>query len=115
MPPWLVRNDGSDGSAYHLDLLVEHLSGPPERWLPAFVCRCRDLCRQLAVFLGIEGVDDLLGEYSTIDRTDEILRRHLTEGSAAGARRRLARIDRAQLLEDWADLIARIDAATVQR
>jgi hypothetical protein len=109
-PPWRVSSRG-DESRHDLGLLVEHLSGPPERWLPSFVCRCRDLCAQLAVFLDLDGADELLGEYSTIDRADEALRRHLGEPTARAARRRLARVDPAQLVEDWTDLIALIDAA----
>jgi actin-like ATPase involved in cell morphogenesis len=112
-PPHQVRNTGADEARYDLDLLVEHLSGPPEGWLPSYVCRCRDLGAQLALFLDLEGVDDLIGEHSTIDQADDALRRHLLDPSARGARRRLAKLDLAQLLEDWTDLIALIDAATV--
>ncbi|UWZ34135.1 Hsp70 family protein [Dactylosporangium roseum] len=113
-PPWQVRAVGSDDQRYNLDLIVEHLSGPPDRWLPSFVCRCRDLCAQLAVFLGLAGTDDLIGEHSTIDRVDAVLRRHPADVTSRGARRRLARIDQAQLVEDWTDLLALIDAATVR-
>ncbi|MGI5238354.1 Hsp70 family protein [Dactylosporangium sp. CA-139066] len=112
-PPWQVRNTGADEARYDLDLLVEHLSGPPEGWLPSYVCRCRDLCAQLALFLDLDGVDDLIGEHTTIDQADDALRRHLLDPTARGARRRLAKVDLAQLLEDWTDLIAIIDAATV--
>jgi actin-like ATPase involved in cell morphogenesis len=112
-PPHQVRNTGADEARYDLDLLVEHLSRPPETWLPSFVCRCRDLAAQLAIFLDLDGVDDLIGEHTTIDQADDALRRHLLDPTARGARRRLAKLDRAQLLEDWTDLIALIDAATV--
>ncbi|WP_432991539.1 Hsp70 family protein [Dactylosporangium sp. CA-233914] len=113
VPPWRVRNDGSDDLHFDLDLLPAHLGEPPERWLPAYVCRCRDLGAQLAIFLDLEGADDLVGEHSTIDSADDILRRHRLEPTAAAARRKLARLDRAQLLEDWRDLITLIDEAIV--
>ncbi|WP_327009980.1 Hsp70 family protein [Dactylosporangium sp. NBC_01737] len=113
-PPWQVRTDGADELRFDLELLVEHLSGPPQRWLPSFVCRCRDLCAQLAVYLELDGVEDLLGEHSTIDQVDDVLRRHLGDATAGrAAQRRLARIDQAQLVEDWTDLIAAIEAGTV--
>ena len=112
-PPWQVRTDGADELRFDLELLVEHLSGPPQRWLPSFVCRCRDLCAQLTVYLEIDA-EDLLGEHSTIDQVDDILRRHLTEATAGrAAQRKLARIDQAQLVEDWTDLIALIEESTV--
>ncbi|WP_432839501.1 Hsp70 family protein [Dactylosporangium sp. CA-092794] len=110
-PPWRVRNDGADERRYDLDLLAEHLAAPPEEWLPSYLCRCRDVCAQLAVFLGLDGADDLIGEHSTIDRADEILRRHRTQTIPRAAARRLAKLDRAQLVEDWTDLLALIDAA----
>jgi hypothetical protein len=113
-PPWQVRTDGADELRFDLELLLEHLSGPPQRWLPSFVCRCRDLCAQLAVYLELDDVDDLLGEHSTIDHVDDVLRRHLADATAGrAAQRRLARIDQAQLVEDWTDLIALIDAHAV--
>jgi hypothetical protein len=115
-PPWQVRTDGADELHFNLELLVEHLSGPPQAWLPSFVCRCRDLCAQLAVYFDLDGVDDLLGEHSTIDQVDDVLRRHLADAVAGrAAQRRLARVDQAQLVEDWSDLIALIEesAATV--
>jgi hypothetical protein len=109
-PPWQVRNDGSDDLHFDLELLVEHLSGPPQRWLPSFVCRCRDLCAQLVVYLDLDDVDDLLGEHSTIDHVDDLLRRHLADATAGRAtQRKLARVDQAQLVEDWTDLVALID------
>ncbi|MEV0135638.1 Hsp70 family protein [Dactylosporangium sp. NPDC050688] len=108
-PPWQVRNDGADERRFDLDLLIEHLSGPPQRWLPSFVCRCRDLCAQLVVYLDLDA-DDLLGEHTTIDQVDDILRKHLDDATAGrSALRRLARIDQAQLVEDWTDLVALID------
>ncbi|GAA1527099.1 hypothetical protein GCM10009827_050100 [Dactylosporangium maewongense] len=113
-PPWQVRTDGGDELHFDLELLVEHLGGPPQRWLPSFVCRCRDLCAQLVVYLDLDDAEDLLGEHSTIDQVDDILRRHLADATAGrGAQRRLARIDQAQLLEDWTDLIALIEQSTV--
>ncbi|MEV4515304.1 Hsp70 family protein [Dactylosporangium sp. NPDC049525] len=113
-PPWQVRNDGADDLRFDLELLVEHLSGPPQRWLPSFVCRCRDLCAQLVVYLDLDGVEDLLGEHTTIDQVDDVLRRHLHDATAGrAAQRRLARIDQAQLVEDWTDLVALIEANTV--
>jgi hypothetical protein len=60
------------------------------------------------------GVDDLIGAHSTIDRADDILRRHRAEPSARAGRRKLARLDQAQLIEDWVELIGLVDAATVQ-
>ncbi|HTJ32585.1 MAG TPA: Hsp70 family protein [Dactylosporangium sp.] len=111
-PPWLVRNTGADDARFDLDLLLEHLGRPTDEWLPSFVCRCRDLCAQLAIFLDLDGVEDLVGEHSTIDQADDALRRHLLDPTARGARRRLARLNLAQLVEDYADLIATIDAAT---
>ncbi|GAA3452124.1 Hsp70 family protein [Dactylosporangium matsuzakiense] len=114
VPPARVRNDGSDDLCFDLDLLPEHLGAEPETWLPGYVCRCRDLAAQLAVFLDLDGTDDLIGPGSTIDRADDILRRHRGEPSARSARRKLARLDRSQLIEDWVDLIELIEAATVQ-
>ncbi|GAA2335713.1 Hsp70 family protein [Dactylosporangium salmoneum] len=111
LPPWRVRNLGPEESRYDLDLLVEHISAPPEHWLPAFVCRCRDIVAQLAIFLDLEGTDDLIGEHSTIDQADDALRRHLLDPTARGARRRLSRLDLDQLRDDWTDLIALLDAA----
>ncbi|MEV0564037.1 Hsp70 family protein [Dactylosporangium sp. NPDC050588] len=113
-PPWQVRTDGGDELHFDLELLVEHLSGPPQRWLPSFVCRCRDLCAQLVVYLDLDDAEDLLGEHSTIDQVDDVLRRHLSDATAGrGAQRRLARIDQAQLIEDWTDLIALIEESSV--
>ncbi|WP_433205977.1 Hsp70 family protein [Dactylosporangium sp. CS-047395] len=112
-PGFRVRNDGADELRFDLDLLVEHLSGPPEGWLPAYVCRCRDLCAQLAIFLELDGIDDLIGEHTAIDRADDILRRHRLDPTAKAARRKLARLDLELLREDWADLIALIDQSTV--
>ncbi|WP_433077034.1 Hsp70 family protein [Dactylosporangium sp. CA-052675] len=109
-----VRNDGAAELTFDLDLLPEHLSGPPEGWLPAYVCRCRDLAAQLGIFLDLPDVDDLVGEHTTIDQVDDILRRHRDEPTARAARRKLARVDRAQLLEDWAELIELIDRSIVQ-
>nr|BFE56104.1 hypothetical protein GCM10020063_006300 [Dactylosporangium thailandense] len=109
-----VRNDGADELSFDLDLLPEHLSGPPEGWLPAYVCRCRDLAAQLGIFLDLPDVDDLVGEHTTIDQVDDILRRHRDEPTARAARRKLARVDRARLLEDWAELIELIDRSIAQ-
>jgi len=114
VPGWRVRNDGSDQLRFDLDLLPEHLSSPPENWLPAYVCRCRDLCAQLAVFLDLDDVDDLIGEHSTIDRADEILRGQRLEATARAVRRKLGRLDHAQLLDDWAELIGEIEECIVQ-
>ncbi|WP_433616286.1 Hsp70 family protein [Dactylosporangium sp. CA-139114] len=114
VPGSRVRNDGAAELSFDLDLLPEHLSGPPEGWLPAYVCRCRDLAAQLGIFLDLPDADDLVGEHTTIDQVDDILRRHRDEPNARAARRKLARVDRAQLLEDWAELIERIDQSIVQ-
>ncbi|MEU7870505.1 Hsp70 family protein [Dactylosporangium sp. NPDC049140] len=113
-PAWRVRNDGADELRFDLDLLPEHIAAPPETWLPGFVCRCRDLAAQLAIFLDLPDADDLVGEHSVIDRADDILRRVRNDPSARAVRRKLARLDHAQLLEDWAELIARIDRSIVQ-
>jgi hypothetical protein len=109
-PPWQVRADPSGGLNFDFELVVEHLNGPPERWLPAFLCRCRDVAAQLALYLDIEEALELLDKYTPIDEADSILRQ-AGDVLGRGARRQLAKIDLQFLREEWATLVDRLDAA----
>jgi hypothetical protein len=110
-PPWQVRADPSGALSFDFDLVIEHLGRAPEDWLPSFLCRCRDLAAQLALFLELNEVQELLAEYTTVDQVDTILRRTGGGPVGRGGRRRLAQLDRELLGAEWTDLIGRLDAA----
>jgi hypothetical protein len=110
-PPWQVRADPSGGLNFDFDLVVEHLHGPPDNWLPTFLCRCRDIAAQLALYLNRQEALELLEQYTPIDEADSVLR---SAGDSLGwaARRHIAKIDLALLREEWATLVDLLDAAT---
>jgi hypothetical protein len=109
-PPWQVRTDPSGGLNFDFDLVVEHLNGPPETWLPAFLCRCRDVAAQLALYLNLEEALELLEQYTPIDQADTVLR---SAGDSLGwaARRQIAKIDLDFLRDEWATLVGLLDTA----
>jgi hypothetical protein len=110
-PPWQVRADPAGRLNFDFDLVVEHLSSPPENWLPAFLCRCRDVAAQLALFFNLTEALDLLEQYAPIDQADTVLR-NAGDSLGRAARRQIARIDLAFLRDEWATLVRVLDAAT---
>jgi hypothetical protein len=111
-PPWQVRADPTGGLNFDFDLVVEHLNSPPENWLPAFLCRCRDVAAQLALYLNLREALDLLEQYSPIDQADTVLR-NAGDSLGRSARRQIAKIDLAFLRDEWATLIGVLDTATI--
>ncbi len=110
-PPWQVRAEESGALSFDFDLVVEHLSAPPENWLPAFLCRCRDLAAQLALYLDLEEALDLLDQFAPIDQADTVLR-NAGETLGWAARRQMAKVDLPFLRDEWATLVDLLDAAT---
>jgi hypothetical protein len=110
-PPWHVRADPTGGLNFDFDLVVEHLNSPPENWLPAFLCRCRDVAAQLALYLNLEEALDLLEQYAPIDQADTVLR-NAGDSLGRAARRQIAKIDLTFLRDEWATLVGVLDAAT---
>jgi hypothetical protein len=110
-PPWQVRADASGGLNFDFDLVVEHLNSPPDNWLPAFLCRCRDIAAQLALYLNLQGALELLEQYTPIDQADSVLR---SAGDSLGwaARRQIAKLDPVFLRDEWATLVNLLDTAT---
>jgi hypothetical protein len=109
-PPWQVRTDPAGGLNFDFDLVVEHVNGPPESWLPAFLCRCRDVAAQLALYLDLEEALDLLEQYAPIDQADTVLR-NAGDSLGRAARRQIAKIDLPFLRDEWATLVGLLDAA----
>jgi hypothetical protein len=109
-PPSHVRADPSGALSFDFELVVEHLNGPQESWLPPFVCRCRDLAAQLALYLELDEALELLEKYTPIDEVDSVLRK---AGDSLGraARRQLAKVDLSFVRDEWAALVGLLDAA----